>query len=740
MRRFLQPWALFGTCVLILLGAMGWLSVLLMRLDQSTASARQRAMLQENCRLALWRMDSMTASLMAAENARPAYEYDSFFPIDSTYTRMLTEIRKGDVLVPSPLLTLRIPGIRLYFQFDAAGRLTSPQVPEGNLRDLAETSWTTTEAINQRSADLQLVARLITRDDLLTAMKGQPPATHIAESEELLDRLEKQEEAPQQVAAIGNTADYRQSLLNTQEFEARQKYVTQSAPAAQWPAAPREELPSEEESKSDSFFGFSRAKKALTASESSRMMNEQAGYTGIAAENEVPAESAPSVANAGAPEWETRPSFGRTAADADLPELDSLTAPPEHISAGTAAGKRRNTRDIASSTVAPEPAAERKTQEAMDVGRFEPVWTASRLFAVRQISSNGYDRLQGIWLDWPILQDMLLDTVRDLLPNAELIPVGIGASAPDMRRLAALPVRLLPGFIAPVPGNGLSAVQVSLLVAWLGVLAAVFAAAALLRGVLALSERRAAFVSAVTHELRTPLTTFQMYTEMLAEGMVPQPERQKEYYTTLRTESERLGHLVENVLLFARLEKSRVDYKLESIEPAELLDRVEPRLQERAKQAEMELVVGRDSGSARVMGDMAAVERILFNLVDNACKYAAEAADRRILIDTVVLGNESCGVNTGPGGSVFGFLTGRRQRPGVGLIRVRDFGPGISGPVRKRLFSAFNKSGKNTAETAPGVGLGLALSRRLARKMGGDLLLDDSVRDGAGFLLVLKIT
>lgn len=739
MRRFLQPWALFGTCVLILLGAMGWLSVLLLRLDQASASARQRAILEENCRLALWRMDSMTASLMAAENARPAYEYDSFFPIDSTYTRMLTEIRKGDVLVPSPLLTLRIPGIRLHFQFDAAGRLTSPQVPEGNLRDLAETSWTTAEAINQRSADLQLVAGMITRDDLLTAMKGQPPATRIAESEELLDRLEKQEEAPQQVAALGNTADYRQSLLNTQEFEARQKYVSKSAPAAQRPAAPRDEFPPEEKDKSDSFFGFSRAKKASVAAAPSRRVNEQTGHTGITAENDVQEEAAPLVADAGSPEWKTRSSFDRTAADSDLPEIDSLTASPEGASAGTLDEKGPADRETESSTVTARPDAGRKTEEAMQIRRFEPVWIGSRLFAVRQISGNGNDRLQGIWIDWPVLQDMLLDTVRDLLPNAELIPVGIGASAPDMRRLAALPVRLLPGPLAPVPGNGLSAVQVSLLVAWLGVLAAVFAAATLLRGVLALSERRAAFVSAVTHELRTPLTTFQMYTEMLAEGMVPQPERQKEYYTTLRTESERLGHLVENVLLFARLEKSRVDYKLESIELAELLDRVEPRLQERAKQAEMELVIGRDSGSARVMGDMAAVERILFNLVDNACKYAAEAADRRILIDTVVLGQESWAAKTGPGGSVFGYLTGRRKRAGVGLIRVRDFGPGISCAVRKRLFSAFNKSGKDTAETAPGVGLGLALSRRLARKMEGDLLIDESVRDGAGFLLILKI-
>ena len=65
------------------------------------------------------------------------------------------------------------------------------------------------------------------------------------------------------------------------------------------------------------------------------------------------------------------------------------------------------------------------------------------------------------------------------------------------------------------------------------------------------------FVSAVTHELRTPLTTFRLYTDMMAEGMVPTEERRREYLRRLQSESQRLGHLVENVLFYARLEGGR---------------------------------------------------------------------------------------------------------------------------------------------------------------------------------------
>ena len=96
----------------------------------------------------------------------------------------------------------------------------------------------------------------------------------------------------------------------------------------------------------------------------------------------------------------------------------------------------------------------------------------------------------------------------------------------------------------------------------------------------------------MTHELRTPLTTFRLYTEMLDEGMVASAESQRSYLKTLRAEADRLGHLVENVLAFARLERGRAADGREIVAPAELLDRLVPRLALRARQAGMELIVG----------------------------------------------------------------------------------------------------------------------------------------------------
>jgi signal transduction histidine kinase len=259
--------------------------------------------------------------------------------------------------------------------------------------------------------------------------------------------------------------------------------------------------------------------------------------------------------------------------------------------------------------------------------------------------------------------------------------------------------------------------SVTLLVAWLGVLLACAAVGILLRGVIALSQRRAGFVAAVTHELRTPLTTLRMYTEMLADGMVADPTQQAAYHKTLRAESNRLGHLVDNVLLYSRLERSSRDTKVESTPLASLLDRLTPRLADRAGQAGMSLrtTVSRAARDVAIRVNSLSVEQILFNLVDNACKYAADAPDRAI------------------------ELTVDRASDQV-EIRVTDHGPGLDPTSRARLFKPFSKSVHEAANSAPGLGLGLALSHRLAKNMNADLRLDDATsKSGATFVLCVSV-
>ena len=344
-------------------------------------------------------------------------------------------------------------------------------------------------------------------------------------------------------------------------------------------------------------------------------------------------------------------------------------------------------------------------------GMMMPLWIEGELFLARRVTAGDHDYIQGCLYDWPALQAWLLDLVSDLFQDAKLQPVEKSLPEQESHRLAAIPALLEPGGGFSAEASSWRPLIVALATAWVCLFIVAAALAALLGGVIRLSERRASFVTAVTHELRTPLTTFQMYAEMLAEGMVPEEENRKKYLITLKNEAFRLTHLVENVLAYARLERGRFDRRREWILLNALINGTRERLTSRAEQAGMSLVmeIAPSTAERNVQVNVAAIEQILFNLVDNACKYAASADDKRICVTVASDDNEA-------------------------TIRVRDFGPGVDASFAGRLFTAFSKTAQEAAHSAPGVGLGLALSQRLARDLGGDLVYENG-SPGACFTL-----
>jgi len=605
MKRPLHIWIAFGLAVAVLLGGMGWVSLTALRLDRAEAEARREAKREQNVRLALWRIESSLAPLIAQENYRPYFTYSAFYPAERAYTRLFRPVDPGEVLVPSPLLNQVSPYILLHFQFGPDGEPTSPQVPTGNMRDLAEVAYTTHEDIVSAAARLEKLASLVTRARLLAALPR-----------------------PQ--------------------------------PVADQPGAQRGERPE--------------------AGEAAGLESE--GGNDVSGTHEGPA---PQVESRTSLEWQAR--LDRTRPD------NAMVLPPQAQQAQL--GSPQHSRKVTK-------------------GLLHPVWVGDALLLARGVSVNGEEYLQGCWLDWPAMRRWLLDGVEDLLPKARLEPVRVEANVRPERTLAALPARLVPGDLAAPPPHGLSTVEFTLLVGWACILVAGIAVAWMLTAVIALSERRGTFVSAVTHEMRTPLTTFQMYAEMLAEGMVTDEKRRQRYLNTLRAEAQRLGHLVENVLAYARLERVARPSRMDIVTLSGLVDSLRERFADRARRAGMEFRVEAGDDELRVRADTSAVERILFNLVDNACKYASGAEDKRIHL---VVDRD-----------------GKFAR-----LRVWDHGPGISAQQHQRLFHPFSKSAYEAAHSAPGIGLGLALSRRLARRMGGDLEFDDTVRTGACFSLTVPI-
>jgi len=340
---------------------------------------------------------------------------------------------------------------------------------------------------------------------------------------------------------------------------------------------------------------------------------------------------------------------------------------------------------------------------------FQPVWLDGELLLVREVTGSLSTKYQGVWLDHKKLKEEFESELPIDLQDVKIVPSERGEDSP--LELVSLPWELIPGKTPAVVLPLLTPMRKTITMGWIGALFALAALFLLLRGVIKLSERRAAFVSSVTHELRTPLTTFRLYSEMLADGMVPDEETKQEYLRTMQGESERLNHLVENVLSYSQIERGTARSKFEKLAVADLVERLRPVLQRRIDQEDAALSIEITPDAGEVETDVTAVEQILFNLIDNACKY---------------------GLPESGNGHV--SLTARRDRKGL-AFEVSDNGKGVQRHERKRLFQAFHKSASDAAHSKPGVGLGLALCRRLAKALGGNLTLGAPREKGASFVL-----
>ena len=351
-----------------------------------------------------------------------------------------------------------------------------------------------------------------------------------------------------------------------------------------------------------------------------------------------------------------------------------------------------------------------------------PVWLdltmdgRLQLALVRAVSveMSEYCTLQGVLLDWDRLRSVLEKEVQDLLPGATIEPVKLGTrSEPDM--LHTIPAKLSSGMPSLDTGGSISTgLRRGLIVAWGATVLALVAICYGTMKYVTLSERRMRFVAAVTHELRTPLTAFQLYTDLLADARNGNPKQQRQYIATLRQESKRLARLVENVLVYSKIGDAQPVLQRTTTTPQDLVDATVAHTAAKCREAGKELVVENRCGQAvGIETDCEMVIQILANLVENACKYSADASDPRII------------------------LTATRTPSGDVVFEVEDAGCGVAPADRRAVFEAFRRShsstGAGAGARAGGMGLGLALSKYWAGCLGGSLMLKRSRRIGSDY-------
>ena len=385
-------------------------------------------------------------------------------------------------------------------------------------------------------------------------------------------------------------------------------------------------------------------------------------------------------------------------------EADSYAAsPPAALGALPSGGARF-------AKPAPSQAAELRDSAAAE---FELPPMTGRLIDDRHVmlyrtvvhDTHGYR--QGVLLDvvplgaWLREQGLGVDGLADYAQVTFATPFGAPAAAPDgaafvyQHRFAepfdGLTARLA---LRPLPsvGGGTYVYALAAIAVATGVLG-LLALYRMMAVMVGFAERRSNFVAAVSHELKTPLTAIRMYAEMLRDGMVPSEGKRDEYYRHITVESERLSRLINNVLEFSRLEKGTRDVALVTGSVAPVVREVAELLRPHVEGQGFDLRVELDADLPPVRFERDALMQVLWNLVDNAVKYARDAASRQIA------------------------LRGWQDGGGVHLA-VRDRGPGVPARHLAKIFEPFYRGESELTRRSKGTGLGLALVRGLAERMG----------------------
>jgi signal transduction histidine kinase len=224
-----------------------------------------------------------------------------------------------------------------------------------------------------------------------------------------------------------------------------------------------------------------------------------------------------------------------------------------------------------------------------------------------------------------------------------------------------------------------------------------------------LNERQSNFVSAVTHELKTPVASLKLYLDTLQMRDLP-PSRRDEFYGTMRQDLDRLNATINNVL-HAAMYRGTAASDPHPLDLARLARRSMDLTRTRYQLPDGSFTYAGPE-SLMLLGDAAALETALLNLLDNAVKYSRDGV--RVEVD---LGHDG---------------------DGLARLSVRDHGVGISRAHLRLIFNRFYRIGSEVLRSRTGTGLGLFIVRSVVKRHKGTVWADSAGPDrGATFTITL---
>lgn len=229
------------------------------------------------------------------------------------------------------------------------------------------------------------------------------------------------------------------------------------------------------------------------------------------------------------------------------------------------------------------------------------------------------------------------------------------------------------------------------------------------------NQLKSTFLANMSHEIRTPLGAMLGFADVLKDPALS-PEDRRHYLDILTRNGEQLSSIINDILDLSKVEAGFLNYERRETNPLQIAFDTVSLLDVKAQEKGITLEVHSLPGSPEnIISDPIRLKQILLNIVGNAIKFTSKGGVSLYLS---------------------GFV-GAQGRPGV-RFEVKDTGIGLAPDAAADLFQLFHQADTSTARKFGGTGLGLALSRRLARGLGGDVTLLES-RAGQGSTFMIEI-
>ena len=229
------------------------------------------------------------------------------------------------------------------------------------------------------------------------------------------------------------------------------------------------------------------------------------------------------------------------------------------------------------------------------------------------------------------------------------------------------------------------------------------------------SRAKSEFLANMSHEIRTPMNGVLGMTDLALEASAP--EEQREYMTLVKSSAESLLTVINDILDFSKIEAGKLELDFVAFNISELIQETIKPLAFRAHEKQLELLCNIESDvPERIIGDPTRLRQIIVNLMGNAVKFT-DRGEVELKIGARQLGG----------------------RDYMLQLEVRDTGIGIPPEKQQSIFEAFSQVDGSMTRRFGGTGLGLTISAKLARMMGGEISVQSEAGAGSRFCLAVRV-